>query len=44
MNNYEVTDVFEVGDAGILIQDKERIAEDEVSGFQGPLEADADSD
>ncbi len=44
MNNYEVSDVFEVGQAGSLIQDKERITEDEVAGLQGPFEADTDSD
>jgi hypothetical protein len=44
MNNYEVSDVFEVGEAGVLIRDKETIAQDEVSGFQGPLEADEDNE
>jgi len=39
MNNYEVTDVFEVGDAGILIRDKQPDFFDEIAGPNGvPLE------
>ena len=34
---YEVNDLFEVGEAGATIQDKERPVQDEVSGFLGPI-------
>ena len=44
MNNYEVSDVYEVGNAGSIIRDKERITDDEVAGSQGPFDVDIDYD
>lgn len=35
MNNYEVTDVFEVGEAAVLIQDKGGSLFDEIAGTNG---------
>ena len=37
MKDYEVTDLFEAGDAGETIQAKMDITPDEVSGLFGPL-------
>lgn len=36
MKDYEVTDLFEAGDAGETIQAKMDLTLDEVSGFMGP--------
>ena len=36
MNNYEVAEVFEIGDAGEVIQTPKDILLDEVSGSDGP--------
>ena len=36
MNNYEVTDLFEVGDAGEIIQTPKYGILDEVAGNDGP--------
>ena len=37
MKDYEVTDLFETGDAGETIQTKMEFTPDEVSGMWGPL-------
>jgi hypothetical protein len=44
MNNYEVTDAYEVGEAAVLIRDKEYPTPDEIAGFPGPAVEDIDSD
>ncbi len=37
-NDYEITDLFEVGKAGSLIQDKPALFADEISGDNGPVQ------
>lgn len=36
MNNYEVAEVFEIGDAGEVIQTPKTVVLDEIAGDQGP--------
>ncbi|HEY6247807.1 MAG TPA: hypothetical protein VIX17_28000 [Pyrinomonadaceae bacterium] len=36
MNNYEVTEIFEVGDAAEIIQTPKDVALDEIAGSEGP--------
>ena len=36
MKDYEVTDLFEAGDAGETIQAKMEVTTDEISGLGGP--------
>ena len=36
MNNYEVAEVFEIGDAGEVIQTPKRVVLDEIGGSEGP--------
>ena len=36
MNEYEVAEVFEIGDAGEVIQTPKRVVLDEIGGDQGP--------
>ena len=36
MNNYEVVEVFEFGDAGEIIQTPKWVVLDEIGGDQGP--------
>ena len=36
MNKYEVAELFEVGDAGEVIQTPKRVVLDEIGGDQGP--------
>jgi len=36
MNKYEVTEIFEVGDAGEVIQTPKRVVLDEIDGDLGP--------
>ena len=43
-NNYDVSDVLEFGEASSLIQDKEAMQLDEVSGSWGPLTEEFESE
>ena len=44
MINYDVTDVVEIGQAAVLIRDKEAPTLDEIGGSQGPALEDIESD
>ena len=44
MNNYQVADVFEFGDAGELIQTPKPMFLDEIAGSEGPLAKDIEEE
>jgi len=44
MNNYQVADVFEFGDAGNLIQTPKFMLIDEIAGAEGPNATEIDEE